>query len=307
MRISLSPLVVCIVATGSLFAADPQSPRDPKRATKETPFVNSLGMKFVPVPIVGGPTGGQRVLFGVWHTRVQDYEAFVKETKRPWPKPDFSQGPTHPAVNVSWDDAQLFCQWLNARDKAAGLLPSGWRYRLPGDHEWSCAVGLGESEDAAKLPTEKNSMIDDVFPWGAQWPPPDGAGNYAGEELRSALAAGKFTYATKDVIAGYHDEFVNTSPVGSFAANRFGLFDMGGNVWQWCEDWLNKKQVDHVLRGAAWGTNERRRMLLSHRYQYVALYRFKTFGFRCVLAFSGANRPSGDDVIIKTKAPAPSQ
>jgi formylglycine-generating enzyme required for sulfatase activity len=264
-------------------------------------------MKFVPVPVIGGPTDGQPVLFSVWHTRVRDYEPFVKQTNRPWPKPDFEQGPTHPAVNVSGDDAQLFCQWLNAREKAARRLPAGWRYRLPSDHEWSCAVGLGAIEDAAELPTQKNSRIDDVFPWGAQWPPPRGAGNYAGEELQPALAAGKFAYATKEVIPGYDDGFVNTSPVGSFAANRLGLFDMGGNVWQWCEDWLNNKHVDHVLRGASWGTNERRRLLLSHRYQYVATFHFKTFGFRCVLGYTDPRQLPGGETILKLKAPAPAQ
>ncbi len=72
-------------------------------ATQEQPFINTLGMKFVPVPIIGGPTGGQRVLFSVWVTRVQDYEAFVKDTKSDWSKPGFeraSSAPTHPAE--SW-------------------------------------------------------------------------------------------------------------------------------------------------------------------------------------------------------------
>jgi hypothetical protein len=78
-------------------------------ATKGAPFVNTLGMKFVPVPIVGGPTGGQRVLFSVWDTRVQDYAVFVQETGREWPAADFPQEPTHPAVYVRWDDATAFC------------------------------------------------------------------------------------------------------------------------------------------------------------------------------------------------------
>jgi len=83
---------------------------------------------------------------------------------------------------VSWEEAQQFCQWLTARERAAGQLPADWSYRLPSDHEWSCAVEIGEREDAGKLPVEKREKIDGVFPWGLQWPPPKGAGNYAGEE-----------------------------------------------------------------------------------------------------------------------------
>ena len=105
-------------------------------------------MKFVPVPITGGPTDKQRVLFSVWDTRVQDYEAFQKETNREWPKPDFQQGPTHPAVMLSWEDAQAFCQWLTERERKEGRIGAGERYRLPSDHEWSCAVGIGDKESA---------------------------------------------------------------------------------------------------------------------------------------------------------------
>jgi hypothetical protein len=257
----------------------------PVNATMDAPFVNTLGMKFVPVPILGGPTGGKTVLFSVWDTRVQDYEDFVKETKRRWSKVDFEQGPTHPAVGVSWEDAQVFCQWLTAREQAAGRLPAGFSYRLPSDHEWSCAVELGAREDAAKLPAEKNDRINDVFPWGTQWPPPKGAGNYAGEELQPALAAGKFSY-TKGVIAGYNDGFVNTSPVGSFRANRLGLYDMGGSVQQWCEDWFDKDQKDRVLRGASWHDYDHGRLLSSNRGHGVPGSRGNIGGFRCVVGVS---------------------
>ncbi len=141
-------------------------------------------MEFVPVPILGGPTGGELVLFSVWDTRVQDYEAFVKDTHQEWWKADFEQGPTHPVVKVNWEDTQLFCQWLTKREQAFGRLPVGWCYRLPSDHEWSCAVGLRENEDAEKLPSEKSQAIRDVFPWGGPWPPSAKDGNYWSEELR---------------------------------------------------------------------------------------------------------------------------
>ncbi len=254
-------------------------------ATKDAPFVNSLGMKFVPVPITGGPTGGQRVLFSVWETRVQDYEVFAKETKREWPNPGFEQGPTHPAVNVSWEDATAFCAWLTERERKAGKLGANEAYRLPSDHEWSCAVGIGEREEAAKLPNEKDGKIADVFPWGSVWPPPKGAGNYAGEELRPALAAGKYFWI-KGVLAGYRDDFVETAPVGSFAANRFGLFDMGGNVWQWCEDWFDKEQKDRGLRGASWDNYDRDGLLSSHRTHNAPGHRGYVDSFRCVVGVS---------------------
>jgi formylglycine-generating enzyme required for sulfatase activity len=225
------------------------------------------------------------VLFSVWDTRVQDYEAFVKETKHEWPKPEFEQGPTHPAVNVSWEDAQAFCTWLTDRERKAGKFGMNESYRLPTDHEWSCAVGVAEREDAAKLPTQKSGKIANIYPWGTQWPPPNGAGNYAGEELRPAIAAGTLGYI-KEVIAGYNDGFVNTSPVGSFAVNEAGLYDIGGNVWQWCEDWSDKEQTHHVLRGAAWEIASQGYLLSSGRGAEFSSRRYRTRGFRCVVGVS---------------------
>jgi hypothetical protein len=81
--------------------------------TKEHPFENSLGMKFVPVP-------GTKVLFSVWDTRVKDYRIFADATKHDWPKTTFNQTEEHPAVNVSWDDATAFCKWLAEKERSAG-------------------------------------------------------------------------------------------------------------------------------------------------------------------------------------------
>jgi len=214
-------------------------------------------MVFVPVP-------GTSVWFSIWHTRVQDYQAFVTATRRTWGRPSFGQGPTHPAVMVGWDDAKAFCQWLTDRERKARLISQGQSYRLPTDAEWSVAVGL--SQEVGGTPKDKNDGIKDVYPWGTQWPPPNGAGNIA---------------TNRGV-----DSYENTSPVGSFAANGFGLYDMGGNVWQWCEDLYDSQSGSRVLRGASWLTGGGY-LLSSHRFDRTPGVRRDDVGFRCVLAGGG--------------------
>jgi len=104
----------------------------PATATKDAPFVNSLGMKFVPVPITGGPMDGQHVLFGVWDVRVQDYGAFAKVNKVDgvWTSQQMdgvpvSREPEYPVVGVSWDDAEAFCHWLTEKERAKGICHRG--------------------------------------------------------------------------------------------------------------------------------------------------------------------------------------
>lgn len=199
---------------------------------------------------------------------------------------------------MSWEDAQLFCQWLTAREHAAGTLGANERYRLPSDHEWSCAVDIGAREDAAKLPSDKDGKLTDAFPWGVDWPPPQGAGNYAGEELQPDREAGKFKSAKalatdkagpgEFVASGYNDGFVNTSPVGSFPANRFGLHDLSGNVRQWCEDWFDQGQKGRVLRRVSWNGRRRSVLLSSSRNFNAPTHSGNYDGFRCVLAGGAA-------------------
>ena len=140
-----------------------------ERATKDHPWVNSLGIKFVPV-------AGTKVLFSVWDTRVQDFEMFVKRTGYdPRRKPGFSQGSTHPVVGVSWNDAEQFCKWLTKRERSAGDLPQDREYRLPKDEEWSAAVGF--KNEVGNNPEENSSKIK-LYPWAIpqrrdkSWPPP---------------------------------------------------------------------------------------------------------------------------------------
>jgi formylglycine-generating enzyme required for sulfatase activity len=265
-----------------------------QKATKDHPWVNSLGMKFVPVT-------GTQVLFSVWDTRVQDFETFVKSTDydatggmfsigkdgwkqrgATWKEPGFSQGANHPVVGVSWNDAKEFCKWLTKRERIAGDLPEDREYRLPKDEEWSAAVGL--KNEAGRTPAKKSGKIK-LYPWDIpqkrdkSWPPPSGAGNYCGEESRIGNEPKDWS-----VIEGYNDGYPRTSPVGSFEANFSGLHDMGGNVWQWCEDWYNAQAQYRVLRGASWSNNYPGSLLASYRNYHTPAIRYAHFGFRCVVA-----------------------
>ncbi len=228
------------------------------------PWENSLGMKFAPVG---------DVLVGVWPVRVQDFEAFCAAASRARSAADFPQTAAHPAVSVNWEDATAFCEWLTARELAAERLENGQLYRLISDKEWSAAAGL--PDEGGETPEQRDGKTRD-FPWGKQWPPPAGAGNFAdGPSKRGAS------------IAGYRDGFAWTSPVGSFAANRAGLFDMTGNVWQWCADSYKGGAAGArdwgVLRGGSWGTVTPAELRMSYRNVVDRSERDVIFGFRCVL------------------------
>jgi hypothetical protein len=241
-------------------------------------WTNSLGMVFVPVP-------GTSVRFSIWDTRVQDYAdywASSPSVNDSWNKVEYqgvrvSDGPDHPVTMVSWNDAQRFCRWLTEKERREGRIRVTQSYRLPTDSEWSVAVGLDQEDGST--PQEKAWKIQGVYPWGTEWPPPRGSGNYAD-------MSAKRRFSNCDAIEGYDDGYATTSPVGSFKANQYGLYDMGGNVVQWCEDWFNNEQKDRVVRGEDWFDGGPVKLLSSRRLGFPSDYRGILWGFRCVLAES---------------------
>ncbi len=260
-----------------------EPPRPERRRT------NSLGMQFVAVP-------GVRVLFSVWDTRFQDFAQFVSETgydatarvmsmtmeggKRvgaSWKNPGFDQDGTHPVCGVNWHDAKAFCEWLSKKEQAAGRLGTNQAYRLPTDAEWSVAAGLtGEGKGT---PEEKSDKLEGIYPWGTQWPPPNGTANYAGIEARNGIWPTNW-----GTLENYRDNHARSSPVGSYPPNPFGLYDMGGNVWQWCDDGRSSPEKQRILRGASFLSHFPKDLLSSHRFLASGPESRGIFlGFRCVL------------------------
>jgi hypothetical protein len=224
-------------------------------------FVNSLGQKFVPIP-------GTPVYFCAWSTRVSDYGQFVKETARAWKPAGFPQKPDHPAVRISYQDATAFCEWLTQKEHAMGKLPANLEYRLPKDLEWSTAAGI-TAKEVDGPPAWRSGSIPSCYAWGSSWPPPKGSGNYD-PKMKT-------------------DSFPNTSPVGSFAPNRFGLFDINGNAYQWMlEDFDESGQG--CLRGGSWADEEEESINLTNRFPAGKDSQGKCYGFRCVIS-PVANRP----------------
>ncbi|HEX4071223.1 MAG TPA: SUMF1/EgtB/PvdO family nonheme iron enzyme, partial [Planctomycetaceae bacterium] len=123
-----------------------------------------------------------------------------------WRKPGFDQVDSHPVVDVSWNDANAFCRWLSEKE--------GQTYRLPSEAEWEYACRAGTI-----TPLISGTKLNDLF----------SVGNGLDATFRE-----HFHMSAPDPRPS--DGFVFTAPVGSFLPNRFGLFDMHGNVWEWCQD-----------------------------------------------------------------------
>jgi formylglycine-generating enzyme required for sulfatase activity len=245
-----------------------------KRAGPEPDQVwtNSLGMKFVSLG---------NIRMSIWETRVQDYDAFCAATGRHHDPPDFRQDGAHPVVKVNWFDAVAFCKWLTEKESDQNLLEEHHSYRLPTDLEWSAAVGLPNENGAT--PETRDGKIKNEFPWGKQWPPPSGVGNYADQSAKRRGGT---------VIEGYMDNFPQTSPAGSFKPNASGVYDLGGNVWEWCaEGYKGNSSASGrdwgVLRGGSWATSNRLEMQSSYRNVVDRNDRDVIYGFRCVLAPDG--------------------
>ena len=169
-----------------------------------------------------------------------------------------------PAVWVSWEDACNYCDWFNRNfDKQ---IPSGYSCRLPEESEWQLIAACGEPR---------------TFPWGNLWPPPN-QWNYRGQEGRSGIF--KVFHAKERFIRSRRDSFIVSAPVSRSGKNLWGLFGIGGNVWEWCDGFFDQERTERVLRGASWSNYKPQVLAVTNRANARQEKKNAIIGFRIVLA-----------------------
>ncbi|HEY1789494.1 MAG TPA: SUMF1/EgtB/PvdO family nonheme iron enzyme [Verrucomicrobiae bacterium] len=283
MKVSAAFILPVLLFAGSGISCAHIRPDSVGACPVAVRWTNHLGMVFVPM-------NHTRAAFSIYETRMSDFAAFAvthpKLDGTNWSHALYhnatpvSTGPNFPVVNVSWNDARAFCRWLTLTERQMKLIPPASMYRLPTDTEWSWAAGIGNRE-ADGSPEARNGKVENVFPWGTQYPPPPGAGNFADQ-----TALNHFTHWPH--IPGYNDGYVTTAPVGSFQPNGQGLYDLSGNAAEWCEDSYNGISDKRELRGGSW-VNTGPKSLWSSTRMPVSPNHFSVItGFRCVLAWDSA-------------------
>jgi formylglycine-generating enzyme required for sulfatase activity len=174
-------------------------------------------------------------------------------------------GDKQPVVNISWEDAVAFAKWLSKK--------TGKTYRLPTEAEWEYAARAGT----------KTSRF-----WGNN---PDDACTYANvADLTAKKHWPRWTVHVCD------DGYAVSAPVGSFKPNEYGIYDMLGNAWQWCEDVYNSGAYARlpkndpvyegsgeyrVMRGGGW-SNGPLGIRSSHRVPASPIFGHPALGFRLV-------------------------
>ena len=193
-------------------------------------------------------------------------------------------GDHNPVANVTSDETIEYLNWLSAQE---GLTPTyekvfeRWQsvsptpngYRLPTEAEWVWAIRYAARPAAS------------TFPWGGRMPPRSESGNWAGRSARELI---------RTIIPGWDDGYASTAPVGTFNANALGIFDGGGNVAEWVQDYYSvptpgrvdpvqdptgpRRGTNRVIRGSSWGHAGIRE--LRHGFRNFGNSRYWDVGFR---------------------------
>jgi sulfatase modifying factor 1 len=255
-------------------------------------LTNSIGMRLLRIPppehrtLIGSLTTdtehqpneqshalqGQKVFFmAMYKVTNAEFRRFRPNHHVPPYRGLDLDGDDHPAVDVGYEDAQAFCAWLN---RQTAERTAGRTYRLPTEEEWEYAAQGGDGRR---------------FPWGDQWPPPEGSGNFADE------ASGK--KLQWEHLQGYRDPYLGTSPVGKFFPNPYFLYDMAGNAYEWTSSFFEPYPGTppgspsgprpygrrwRVLKGSSWADELPKVMRCAFRNPFAPETQLPFIGFRLV-------------------------
>lgn len=156
-----------------------------------------------------------------------------------------------PVVNVNFDDAVAFAEWLTEREKKSGRLPQGVRYQLPDGEEWTTFAKCGDRRK---------------YPWGDNWPPKNE--NYCGQEN------------SEGSIPSYTDYYRASCAVINSGKNDWGLYGVGGNVWEWTSE--TDSDGERFIRGGSWRTYNEEHLTCDYRHK-TSDKRRDDVGFRLIL------------------------
>jgi formylglycine-generating enzyme required for sulfatase activity len=295
--------LLLLTLSGLVVAAQPGQPQASRARADDPVITNSIGMKLALIPagkfLMGSPpdeaernegevqhavTITKPFYLGVYEVTQREYHQVMGNQPPPPPvaRAHFEAarggGPDHPMENVRWTQAVDFCQQLSERPEEK---QARRRYRLPTEAEWeyACRAGTTTAFHYGQALSAKQANFNGSFPYG---------GAETGPYLRQ------------------------TTKVGSYAPNAFGLYDMHGNVWEWCSDWYDPEYYRHspkedpqgppkgivptgykdtdtpgyglfylVIRGGCW-IDEARACRSAHRFRAMPNEPYRLIGLRVV-------------------------
>jgi len=164
-----------------------------------------------------------------------------------------------PAVYVSWNDADEYCNWLTTT--YSNRIPLNCEFRLPTSEEWEFTAACGDERR---------------YPWGNDWPPQ--YGNHSDMTARKNLSQWRG-------ILGYDDGYTVTCLVEDSGMNEWGIYGLAGNVWEWCEDWMDDADRRLKIRkGGSWDFDTKESLRISANGFDRPAARYDTIGFRVIVA-----------------------